>query len=79
MNTIHNQIHNYIHGKLTEEEVERLWKNYLHKPIWYDYFITELTAKKVQSSPQSNHDEHVQILWNRIQSRPGSRLTGKFN
>lgn len=49
MQTIHQKISDYIHGKLSDEEVDQLWMNFLHQPVWYDYFITELTAKNLLS------------------------------
>lgn len=69
MSTIHDQIQKYILGKLTEDEVDTLWMNYLHQPVWYDYFITELTAKRVISSRDSKQYSHVHVLWNEIQSK----------
>lgn len=54
MNSIQNQIHRYIQGNLTEKEIEHLHKNILTKRVWYDYFITEITAYYVFKSETQN-------------------------
>lgn len=78
MSTIHDQIQKYIHGKLTDDEIDRLWMNFLHQPIWYDYFITELTSKKVISSQYEEQQSHVQVLWSKLKSTHQERLQSGF-
>ncbi len=74
MSTIHDQIRQYIEGQLSDDEIDRLWMNYLHQPIWYDYFITELTAKKVIHTHSSNEHTYVDALWNKVTNSPKNSI-----
>ena len=69
MRTIHQQIEKYIKGRLTEEEIDHLWMNVLCEQIWYDHFITELTAHSIYHS--TNNRDEIQVnqnLWNRVEN-----------
>jgi len=69
--TIHQQIEDYIKGHLTKEEIDHLWMNFLYQQVWYDYFITELTAHSI--SPSTNNKDENQVnhqLLNLVENKP---------
>lgn len=39
---IQKQIQEYITCKLSNDQIDKLWANFLEMPEWYNYFITEL-------------------------------------
>jgi hypothetical protein len=70
MRTIHDQIQDYIKGELSEEDVRHLWEHFLNQPLWYDYFITELTSHKIFQATDGG-DEHINShLWDLVEYKP---------
>jgi len=50
---IQRQIENYILGKLTANEIDKLWTEFLNVPEWYDYFITEIHLRALLTVDKS--------------------------
>jgi len=42
MNQIQENIDRYISGKLSRQEIDQLWIEFLQDPEWYAYFLTLL-------------------------------------
>lgn len=62
MYDMHELIHKYIEGRLSQGEEDQLWMNVLHKPLWYDYFITEVTAQKILKPSERSVQIDEEIL-----------------
>lgn len=40
--SVMNRINDYIHGRLSQKEIDALWIEFLKAPEWYNLFETEL-------------------------------------
>ncbi len=75
MHSIHQQIDKYIKGRLTEEEIDHLWMNVLSEQVWYDYFVTELTAHSIYLSTKKEDDSQFnRHLWNLVENNPEPKM-----
>ena len=56
---IHIHIERYIRGKLTPDQIDELWIEFLRAPEWYDYFITELHLRALFKDKKGENSDFV--------------------
>ncbi len=47
---LQNQIEYYIQNRLSEQEIDALWSEFLKSPVLYDYYLTVINLQALSLS-----------------------------